>query len=262
MTYSLFFLLGKFSVRALFEIERKICQVLGKGSGSKSLSMEVKQLLGLWKELNPGKDNPTIFDVGANVGDFTALILEAFPISVVHSFEPSNSSHSLLTLRFQDNPRVVLNKMAITKTRGIASLFGNEHGSALSSLYHRDVQFADLSFRQLEKVETTTLESYFSETKSFPDILKLDVEGSELDVLQGAIALIKNISVVQFEFGGANRDSGTYFKDFWEYFELQDFRLYRLSPLGPISIPRYSEYDEFFHTSNYVAVNSKFYKPL
>ena len=45
------------------------------------------------------------------------------------------------------------------------------------------------------------------------DLLKLDVEGHELYLLS-AKKFISKISVIQFEFGGCNIDTRTYFRDF------------------------------------------------
>lgn len=53
------------------------------------------------------------------------------------------------------------------------------------------------------------------------------------------------IKVIQFEFGGANIDSRTYFKDFWKFFYYNNFSLFRITPLGLLRINNYSESDEY-----------------
>ena len=86
------------------------------------------------------------------------------------------------------------------------------------------------------------------------DICKIDIEGHELDALVGFGEAIKHISVIQFEFGGCNIDTRTFFQDFWYFFQEKGFDLYRISPIGLIHIPRYRELDEFFFiTTNYLA---------
>ena len=47
------------------------------------------------------------------------------------------------------------------------------------------------------------------------DLLKLDVEGNELLALKGLSDSIEYIKIIQFEFGGSNIDSRTYFQDFY-----------------------------------------------
>ena len=49
------------------------------------------------------------------------------------------------------------------------------------------------------------------------DIMKLDVEGHELDVLEGSRKTINSIKLIQFEFGGCNIDSKTFFQDFYYF---------------------------------------------
>ena len=87
------------------------------------------------------------------------------------------------------------------------------------------------------------------------DFIKLDIEGHELADLIGMGNLIKKIKVFQFEFGGCNIDTRTYFKDFYYFFKNNNFDLYRITPIGSEFLPEYRESDEFFSTTNYIAVN-------
>jgi hypothetical protein len=82
----------------------------------------------------------------------------------------------------------------------------------------------------------------------------MDVEGHELDVLMGGLNTLTLAQVVQFEFGGCNIDTRTFFQDFWYLLTDAGFALYRISDSGPVRIPQYSELDECFRTTNYLAV--------
>jgi hypothetical protein len=84
--------------------------------------------------------------------------------------------------------------------------------------------------------------------------MKLDVEGHELAVFEGAAALLQQdaISVVQFEFGGCNIHSRTYFQDFFDLLAPR-FDLFRVLPYTLYPISHYRETDEVFVTTNYVA---------
>ena len=93
---------------------------------------------------------------------------------------------------------------------------------------------------------------------SILDYVKIDVEGHELDVLEGFGDLIKNVRLIQFEFGGCNIDTRTFFQDFWYYFTEKDFLIFRVTPRGPLLIKNYTEKDEFFLTTNYIALNKNF----
>ena len=71
--------------------------------------------------------------------------------------------------------------------------------------------------------------------------------------MEGLGDKIGNVRSIQFEFGGCNIDTKTYFQDFWYFFKERDFDLYRISPLGLIRILEYKESDEFFTATNYIA---------
>ena len=72
------------------------------------------------------------------------------------------------------------------------------------------------------------------------DLLKLDVEGHELEVLRGGVRMFaqRRVKMVSFEFGGCNIDSRTYFRDFYYFFQengLQD--IFRMVPPDPTAQP-------------------------
>ena len=89
------------------------------------------------------------------------------------------------------------------------------------------------------------------------DIVKIDIEGHELSALNGFGKAIFSTSVIQFEFGGCNIDTKTYFQNFWYFFKEHNFDLFRITPLGIEGIKSYKESDEYFSTTNYIAVNRK-----
>jgi hypothetical protein len=89
---------------------------------------------------------------------------------------------------------------------------------------------------------------------SYIDLIKIDVEGHELLALEGFGEAINHVGVIQFEFGGCNIDSRTYFQDFWYFFKEKGFVLHRITPFGPSRVQNYSEFYENFTTTNYIAV--------
>jgi hypothetical protein len=58
---------------------------------------------------------------------------------------------------------------------------------------------------------------------------------------------------VHVGFGGCNIDTRTFFQDFWYFFMEQNFRIWRITPSGIFQVKSYSEYDESFVTTNYIA---------
>ena len=60
------------------------------------------------------------------------------------------------------------------------------------------------------------------------------------------------VDFIQFEFGGRNIDSRTYFQDFY-YLLKEDYYIYRIVKDGLYKIERYKEMYEAFITTNYLA---------
>jgi FkbM family methyltransferase len=213
----------------------------------------LKQLAERWN----GKP-VTLFDVGANVGEFTLEILDAFRNQTfqLYAFEPSSRAGSQLKERVPKSDNVHVIQMAMGDQEGKADLYFPEEGSALASLLRRDLVHMDVSFGKKEQVTVTTLDGFCrARGIDYIHLLKMDVEGNELNVLKGASGLLSRdaIEVIQFEFGGTNIDSRTYLKDFFKLLGPK-FRLYRILPAGLRELPTYIEKYEIFQAANYLAI--------
>jgi FkbM family methyltransferase len=233
--------------RSLQQLEARAQRAQGKGWGAETVEEEtaaIRDLLGV----SPGP--LLIVDAGANVGSWTQAALRTFPQARVHAFEPSAVAGGQLTATVGRDPRVTIHRMALSDHDGEALLYANEPGSPIGSLTKRRLVGAE--FRHEEMVPVRSLASWArSMALDRIDVLKLDVEGHELDALRGAGALLRDMRVVQFEFGGCNIDTRTFFQDFWYLFADAGFQLYRLGPGGLNPVHRYSESDEVFTTTNY-----------
>lgn len=196
-----------------------------------------------------------IFDVGANVGDYTKSVLSFFDNAHIFCFEPSKTTFEQLQKNVTKNENVTLNNFGLGKENKKAILFSNCQDLGLSSLYDRQLDHLGIKLSEREEVEIKKLDDYCSE-KSLRNInlLKIDVEGNELDVLCGANEMLSNklIDFIQFEFGGCNIDSRTYFRDFF-YLLGSNYQIYRILQNGLYSIKNYNEINEVFITTNYLA---------
>lgn len=215
----------------------------------------LKQLALRW-----GNRNVMLFDVGANVGEFTLQILDAFrSMSIqVYAFEPSAKTGERLKTRIGGAPNVHIVPKALSDHDGSAELFFPDKGSStLGSLYQRDLAHHNSYFTEKEQVAITTVDGFCLENKiEYIHLLKLDVEGHELSVLKGAEQMMGRdaIEVIQFEFGGTNIDSRTYFKDFYQLLSPK-YKIYRILPRGLRELASYSEKLEIYQSANYLAIH-------
>jgi FkbM family methyltransferase len=208
--------------------------------------------------LLPDKSPSLCIDIGGNKGFYTEEILKKFPQCKIVIFEPSISNIELLRLKYGQNKNISIEQKAISNFEGEATLYSNDHGSGLASLSKRRLAHFGIEFENFEQVPVIRFEDYWEDQLGSQsiDFVKLDIEGHELDALNGFRKALKSIRLIQFEFGGCNIDSRTYFQDFWYFFKENNFVLFRMTPLGIHKISSYSELDETFKTTNILAKNT------
>jgi FkbM family methyltransferase len=201
-----------------------------------------------------------IFDVGANQGQYLNLLLRSLPANsaAIHCFEPSAWTFNILHKGFASVQNVHLNHVALGKEPGETILYSDSDGSGLASLSKRRLDHFDIHFKQSEAIKITTLDDYCTENLIDKiHLLKIDVEGHELDVLAGASRMFQRqaIDLVTFEFGGCNIDTRSFFQDFYYFFQAQNMNLARITPGGYLyPITAYREILEQFRTTNFVAI--------
>ena len=248
------FLLGWVPDSFFSLLEKEIQIQLGKGWGSVTTSHEVAAIAHFVKQKNLA--SVVALDVGANLGNWSADLLEVIPNSKIVAFEPSKATFDLLTQRFSNFSAIHCENIALGSENRNATLFSNETASGWASLTKRRLEHFGIDFSQTEDVTVQTLDHWIQSSKKphLPNILKLDVEGHELDVLNGAKQLLNTIEIIQFEFGGCNIDTKTFLQDFWYFLLERNFELFRVTPRGVKLIEGYQESDEIFSTTNYIAV--------
>lgn len=200
------------------------------------------------------REAPVAIDIGANVGAWSLGLLGNMSTIRVVCFEPNSG---IVLQDLLENPRArVLNK-AVSNQSGTMTLYlvdDEAGGSGMASLHNRNLG----AFTPLE-VEVIKLDDS-DEVRHLDklDFIKIDAEGHEMFVLEGAINVIReNRPFVQFEYGGAWIDSKRYLREAFKYFEGSSYSLFRINRgklIGPIS---YSEDLENFRFSNYVAISNE-----
>jgi len=129
-------------------------------------------------------NNPTLVDIGAAKGDFTSDFLESFPGAEALLFEPTRESVIVLLERFRGNTRVKIFGHALGNVKGTGALHSyrqSEDNSLLNSL----VQDAESSENRV-KVETLDDFLALPGMLSRVDMIKIDTQGTDLKVLEGA----------------------------------------------------------------------------
>lgn len=197
-------------------------------------------------------DAPVIFDIGANRGEYSELILKVFPKARIHAFEPAVESFELLRSRLKGYQDVATYNFAIGKTEGRASLYKEIPLGRIASLTKLDVTDSVLT----EEVSIRRLDSLLQDldVKQI-DLLKIDVEGHEMDVLLGAEKAIRNGTIrhIQFELGGSSIDTNTTLKMFFDFLGNYNYEFFLIRPGSIYPLSKYKYLYEQYSTTNFLA---------
>jgi len=153
----------------------------------------IKQSFRDQQELLSGLRVETIFDVGANNGDTTAVYRDAFPETLIYGFEPFPRVFQKYSERFAQDSLVKPIGLALAKEGGTHRFYVNKNSMTNSCLpAAREATYwsddpGDLENISILEVPATTLDDFCrNESLKEVQILKLDIQGSELNALQGA----------------------------------------------------------------------------
>ena len=148
------------------------------------------------------------FDVGTNAGSFIKA-LDFFSFPNVHCFEP----HPFLAEKTkQVYPHITMNDYCLGNTNGFIDIYIPNLSVGLSSIVRRPVFDKLNQDITVLNVKCQTLDSYCSEHSIQQiDFIKIDVEGAEKIVLEGAKGLLQShrIKAGIFEIGETLKDAGT-----------------------------------------------------
>lgn len=250
-------------MKIIFRANRKFAETifldasssLGKGGASTTISNEIKNLKYFIKKL--GITNATLFDIGANIGNYSLAAEKIEEISQIYAFEPNPSTFEALMRNTINSNKIRGQQIGFGNSNSKEKLFFDSELSGLASLNKRKLDHFNLIFDKSAVVQIFRLDDWINQYQVIPDLIKIDVEGTELQVLQGLKQQISKVKIIQFEFGGANLDSRTYLQDFFYFFDRINWNLFRITPSGIIEINKYKEEDEIFLTTNYLAINNK-----
>lgn len=223
--------------------------------GNYEESGELGVLLYIKKKLEKEK-SIVVFDVGANVGNYANAVYKTLDgRTAIHAFEPSKKTYESLRRNTTEIKNVVLNNFGLGSAVDTLTLYSNRQGSGLASVYQRELGYAGISMDKTEEIQLSTIDTYCRENNIHRvHFLKLDIEGHELSALKGASQMLTNrkIDFIQFEFGGTNIDSHTFFRDFYQLLKM-DYKIYRILRDGLAEIPQYKITYEIFDSINYLA---------
>lgn len=189
------------------------------------------------------REGMTVFDVGANVGELTLLFSRFVgERGSVHAFEASGEVFQKLetVCAAAGRRNVVLNHLALADKNGTVRLnvydapFSSFNSQAARPLKNYGLELEPIG---IEETPATTVDEYCAERKiEFIDLLKIDVEGAELQVMRGARSMLKSKAVAccAFEFGQTTFDMGNDPSEIEDFLKECDYKIRNLIAGDPI----------------------------
>jgi FkbM family methyltransferase len=194
----------------------------------------------------------TIFDVGANVGEWATDALEHHPQARVHCFEIVPDTFEILRQTLAPYAgRTVLNGFGLSDRPAAVRIFVNPESTLVSSLY----AFGNTEHRMTVEGQLRSGSDYMREHGiAHVDYLKIDVEGAEALVLKGLAPELQagRIRLLHFEYNRGALESRFLLKDFYALLEPMGYCLGKLYPDG-VLFQDYRWDLEDFMGPNYVA---------
>ncbi len=195
----------------------------------------------------------TIFDVGANIGEWTKMTRGFFPDADIHAFEPVPSVFKTMVKNTIDTD-VMPNPFGLSATCEIRDMLFSADNDRLTT------PCMDLAREAPEIVPLVMLSGdEYCRTRKIEtiDFLKIDTEGHEYQVLKGFENMLKDgkIAVIQFEYGYANVLTKDLLLDFYRLLKPLGYEIGLQTQHG-IAFRDYNLTHETFQAPNYVAVHS------
>ncbi|MFA6554503.1 MAG: FkbM family methyltransferase [Candidatus Paceibacterota bacterium] len=185
------------------------------------------------KKLLRDTNTKIIFDVGANVGQTTQKYRKLFPKSKIFGFEPFKDVFKIYSNNTDGDKMTLRNNIALSNHTGTASFYSNECHYTNSLLPFDDKYSGKENLKSKSQIQiiTNTLDNFCDKNNlNHINILKIDVQGGEMLVLEGAKEMLskKAIDLIysEVEFVAIYKNQPL-FKDIEKFLAQYDYHFYK-----------------------------------
>jgi len=150
-----------------------------------------------------GRNIQTVFDIGANVGQFARQIHRVLPDAMLYSFEPLEDCYNELLKKMGHLPGFRAFNFALGDTNGQTQIYRNDYTPSSSLLPMEELHkraFPFTAHATAQKIEIRRLDDISQQVDIVDDVLvKIDVQGTEDKVILGGEKLLSRASVLIVE---------------------------------------------------------------
>ena len=176
----------------------------------------------------------TIFDVGANIGQYARKLRELGYKKEIISFEPLKDAFEELKMASINDNNWIVNNYALGNEDAVCmiNIAGNSFSSSILNMLPTHLKSAPESkYIRKEKIEVKKIDSIFNFFVKKEDsvMLKIDTQGFEKNVLYGANGSLKNIKIIQLEMSIIPLyENEMLFVEMYNYLDNKGFQLFAL----------------------------------
>lgn len=196
-----------------------------------------------------------IFDVGANVGEWSILVSELYPKCEIHSFEIIPSTYNALVKKTESKPNILAENIGLSDQAGKVTMNLSKVDSTVATACRIEgMKFHDDYYNSQVVCEVSTGSQYLSEHSiESIDYLKIDVEGMDLKILKGFGDKLRLVKLIQFEYGIFNIASHDLLSDFFVFLENLGFVIGKVYPTHVYFFKYHFKYEDF-GGNNFIAI--------
>jgi FkbM family methyltransferase len=158
-----------------------------------------------WYEWNPFmfnklspiiRDKWTFADIGANHGEFTDFF-KTTGYEKIYAFELNPGVANLLKEKYNGIPNIIIENYAVCNKNGTVPFFngGKDAGDTCYNIIGHNMHFENTD--NIGTVPSIRLDTYFKEIRI--NLMKIDVEGAEISVLEGLKSISSNVDYILLE---------------------------------------------------------------
>ena len=196
-------------------------------------SFHHKRISRYLSELNIEK----IIDIGAHKGEFLEKMLKIEKVKSFYAFEPQRDIFNELNEKFSKNEKITLFNFAMDKEITNKKLKINKLSmtSSLAEINEKSfylkiknfLTFSKSNFEDEYEIQTSTVDKIFENVNLQKALLKIDVEGFEMNVIEGSMVKLKEIPFILLENQFGNHYKNNNFKDIINLLSKKNFVIYK-----------------------------------
>ena len=153
------------------------------------------------KKFNLDK-NSIVLDFGANIGDFAGYIFDNYRCNV-YCYEPNPIPFKFMQKRLGSNKKIFLKNVGVDKGNGQKKMYLSKSNMGMNTVYYSTSSSLELrknlDSNNLINIKVDSIDDILNQY-NFIDLIKIDIEGSEYNILDSILSNKYKIKFVVCEF--------------------------------------------------------------